>query len=40
MKTTKGDTYLPKIIQKNEHTDLDDGTIVELLNIRRKTDIN
>lgn len=40
MKTTKGDTYLPKIIQKNEHTDLDDGTIVELLNIRRKTDIS
>ncbi len=40
MKNTTGDTYFPTIIQNNEQTNLDDGTIIELLNIRRKTDIS
>ena len=40
MKNTTGDTYFPTVIQNNEYTDLPDGTVVELLNIRRKTDIS
>lgn len=40
MMNTEGDTYFPTVIQNNELTDLDNGTTVELLNIRRKTDIS
>ena len=39
MINTEGDTYFPKVIQDNEQTNFDDGTIIELLNIRRKKDI-
>ena len=39
MKNTVGDTYYPTIIKNNERTELKNGTTVELLNIRRKTDI-
>lgn len=40
MKNTTGDTYYPSIIQNNDVTELEDGTKIELLNIRRKTDIS
>lgn len=40
MKNTTGDTYYPTIIQNNETTELEDGTKIELLSIRRKTDIS
>lgn len=40
MKNTSGDTYYPTIIKNNESTDDEDGTVVELLDIRRKTEIS
>lgn len=40
MKNTVGDTYYPTVIVNNEKTELEDGTSVELLDIRRKTDIS
>lgn len=40
MKETTGDTYYPEIIINNESTEMNDGTKVELLNIRRKKDID
>ncbi len=40
MKETTGDTYYPEIIINNENTEMNDGTKVELLNIRRKKDID
>jgi len=40
MKETVGDTYYPEIFIYNGETDAPDGTKVELLNIRRKKDID
>ena len=39
MKNTSGDTYFPTVLQFNEKTEMNDGTVVELIDIRRKTDI-
>lgn len=40
MKNTIGEIYYPKVLQKNVLTNNLDGTSIELINIKRKTDIS